>query len=168
MNLGIFGSHEVALSRGFVLRRQVFFGNVGSSVSVNWQRPRGVTHVRVELTGGGGGGDNVNPGGTGGRGSAILLLPVGLGLVQIVAGAGANHLVSNSSASSFGNFVTGTGGGLGGGNGSFSVANGAVIETSGIQPSVLGPNAGTPTAAGGGGNPGAVAIEYVQQIEAGQ
>ena len=165
MNIGLFPSHEATLTRGLVFRRHTFMGNVGSSVNVNWRRPPGVTHVRVELAGGGGGGNNTTAGGNAGRGAAVILLPAGMGVVPIVAGAGGVHLTSGGAASSFGSFITGTGGGYGGGNGSLSFGNGAVLEDIGSQLWMLGPTVGNATTEFGGGNAGGVLLEYVQQIE---
>jgi hypothetical protein len=165
MNNGLFPSHEATITRGLVFRRHVFMGNTGSSVNVNWRRPPGVTHVRVELAGGGGGGNNTTAGGNAGRGAAVILLPVGMGVVPIVAGAGGVHLSSGGGTSSFGAFISATGGGYGGGDGTRSFGNGAVLEDIGAQLWILGPNVGNATTEYGGGNPGGVLLEYVQPVE---
>jgi hypothetical protein len=112
------------------------FSTVYFTASGIWTPPTGITKARVSVVGAGGGGYVINFGG--GRGGYAKAFVTGIsGPVNITVGVGGIGGGSPTSGgqSSFGTFVTTTGGGVGvqgvgvGSNGTGSVPNGVTLRT---------------------------------------
>jgi hypothetical protein len=123
------------------------FSTVIFASSGTWTPPAGVTQARVTVVGGGGGGQNDSNLGPPGYGGYAIAYVTGLsGAITITVGTGGDVGASDGVAggtSSFGSFVSATGGA--GGSGTFGGANGTGIVSTGtalktgnlVYPSVI-------------------------------
>ncbi|CUJ51273.1 glycine-rich domain-containing protein [Achromobacter xylosoxidans] len=124
-----------ALAAQFPIRGHQIYNTAGSHT---WNVPSGVTRVRVTVIGGGGGGGGAfspsgagaSGGGGGGGAYGVKLVDLtGVATVPVTVGAGGSGGISNTTnptsggSSSFGTYVSASGG-FPGGNGSSGPANG--------------------------------------------
>lgn len=124
------GSITIAASGGGAIQSEIFAG------PGTWTKPSSCTQVRVTVIGGGGGGGNFIPSGGipgkdgGSGGLAVAIVPVSAP-VAITVGSGGNADGSGGT-SSFGPFVSATGGSAGGsgigGNGTGTVSTGTTLR----------------------------------------
>jgi hypothetical protein len=136
-------TQSTAASGSGQIQTQLFTG------SGSWTAPAGVTRVEALAIGGGGGsnGWNVTWGGNGGFAHALCTVVAGTAYT-VTVGLGGAYQSGNSTApaggtSSFGSFLSATGGGgapnsgnqtsNSGGNGNGTVSSGAVIKTGNIS-----------------------------------
>lgn len=153
------GSITIAASGGGAIQSEIFAG------PGTWTKPSSCTQVRVTVIGGGGGGGNFIPSGGipgkdgGSAGLAVAIVPVSAP-VAITIGSGGSAGGSGGT-SSFGPFVSATGGGAGGGgiggDGTGTVSTGTTLRRAtalatssnagfmggSIQPFPGGPSSGT-------------------------
>lgn len=106
---------DISLDTGRLIATNVYNATTTTTSQYTWTKPSGCNKVFVQVVGGGGGGASYNESGGGGAYAEKLIDVTAVSTVTVTVGGGGTSVVyyaagGNGSTSSFGSYVTCTGG----------------------------------------------------------